>query len=185
MELSDSPLSSEHLRQKPARFLTLLGVTASQFDDLFDHLYNLLLHKRIKRNRLEPADRVERRMFRYRSKLREHLCITLLYLRQYNSQEILAASFDLSQGRISKIINKITILLEEVVPVPEKISQAVLVYLKTLDPQVLKAYKATLIVDASEQRIERSEDKAQQRKDYSGKKSAIAVNSRSFRPKVV
>jgi hypothetical protein len=178
MKLEDSLLSSVKLRSKPQRFLTLLGVTSAQFDEIFEQFYDLHVRNQVKRNCLEPADRVERRIARHRSSLREHLCITLLYLRQYNTQEILAASFDLSQGQISKIINRTTVLLEVILPVPEKISQLVLNYLKTLDVSTRKMYKATLIVDASEQRIERNQDQKRQRVDYSGKKSVIAENFR-------
>ena len=178
MLLSASPLSSQNLRQNPRRFFSLLGVTVEQFDRIYEDLFQLHLQHQIKRNSLQPADRVVRRNERHYERFKEHLCITLLYLRQYSNQELIAAAFGLSQGQISKIINHITLLLEYVLPVPENLAKQVLNFIKTLDPKLRKQYAVTLIIDASEQRIQRNADPKQQRKDFSGKKRAIIENAR-------
>ena len=178
MLLSASSLSSQKLRQNPRRFHSLLGVTVEQFDRIFEDLFQLHLQHQVKKNSLQPAERVLRRNERQYERFKEHLCITLLYLRQYSNQELIAAAFGLSQGQISKIINHITLLLEHVLPVPEKLAELVLNFIKTLDPKLRKQYAITLIIDASEQRIQRSSDPKQQRKDFSGKKRAIIENPR-------
>jgi hypothetical protein len=185
MLLSASPLSSQNLRQNPRRFFSLLGVTVEQFDQIFEDLFQLHLQHQIERNSLQLAERVVRRNERHRDRLKEHFCITLLYLRQYSNQELIAAAFGLSQGQISKIINHISLLLEHVLPVPEKLAEQVYNFLRTLDPQLRKQYAATLIIDASEQRIQRSADAKQQRKDFSGKKRVIIENVRSPRLKAI
>lgn len=178
MDLAASPFSSTNLRKKPKRFVALLGVSIDQFDAIFEKVYQTELAIQKRHLSLRQPKRVERMVSKQRDNLREYLCITLLYLRQYNIQEVLATSFGISQARISKIIHKVSLLLEEALPVPQKAAASIYETLKQIDPHLLKQYDATLIVDASEQRIERSEDKTQQRLDYSGKKSAIAENSR-------
>jgi hypothetical protein len=172
MLLQDSPLSSRNLSQKPEQFFSLLGVTVEQFEQIFQVLFHLHLQYQIKKNSLQSAERVRLRNEAHRDTLREHLTITLLYLRQYSNQALIAAAFGLSQGQVSRIVSHISLLLEHVLPVPEKLSGLVLNFLKTLDPQLRDQYKVTLIIDASEQRIQRSQDSAQQREDFSGKKRA-------------
>lgn len=183
MSLSTSPLSSVHLRQRPKRFHSLLGLHVDEFDALFDKVYKAELARQYKSHGLWTAERVERLVARYESTLREHLCVTFLYLRQYPLQEVLAASFARSQGHISRIIKRMLPLLTAVLPTPSLTVERLYAFLETLPGALRNEYAATLIIDASEQRIERNADDEKQRKDYSGKKSATAVsfNSSSHR----
>ena len=102
--------------------------------------------------------------------------MTLLSLRQYPIQEVLAASFGLSQGHVSKIVNRMSLLLATVLPTPSVTVEAVLAFLETLPAALRAAYAAPVIIDATEQRIERNREPAQQRQDYSGKKSVTAAS---------
>lgn len=183
MALVDSPHSSVRLREKPERFLTLLGVTVEQFDAIYTKLHH---HEVLQQQRSRPLrrrERVEKMVDRSSETLREYLCIALLYIRQYNIQEVLAASFDISQAQVSKIVNRISAILEEILPVPENTVSALAERIEQIDPTLRNDYSATLIIDASEQRIERSQDQEQQRQDYSGKKNTIAESFRSSLPK--
>lgn len=177
MALVDSPLSSVKLREKPERFLTLLGVSIEQFDAIYTKLYEYELLHRQGSHPLWRRERVERMIARSTEVLREYLCITLLYLRQYNIQEILAASFDISQAQVSKIVARIGESLEKILPVPERAVAALAQRIEQIDTTIRNDYSATLIIDASEQRIERSQNQEQQRQDYSGKKKC---HSRKF-----
>lgn len=170
MNLQDSPLSSSTLRQTPERFLTLLGVTVEQFDALFEQLYQRMLDDYRRRHRLWREERLRTLLERYRQTYREHLCITILYLRQYMIQETLAATYALHQASVSKIVARISQLLETILPIPERAAQCVYERIQQMTPEHRQAVAATLIIDASEQRIERSSDHKQQKHDYSGKK---------------
>ena len=178
MALIDSPFSSVKLRNRPQRFLTLLGVSVEQFDAIFEKLYQAELQHQKRYHSLWRKERVERLVARNEKTLREYLCITLLYIRQYNIQEVLAASFDISQAQISKIISRTSKLLEEILPTPEKAVESLTERIKQIDSALRRQYNATAIIDASEQRIERHQDQDQQQRDYSGKKSATPENSR-------
>jgi len=179
MALLDSPLSSVHLREHPQRFQTLLGVRLDEFDALFDKIYAAELAQQQTRHGLWTPERVERLVQKYRPTLREHLCVTLLYLRQYPLQDVLAASFNLSQGHISRIVKRLLPLLAQVLPTPSLTVEALRAWVETLPAALRAEYAATLIIDASEQRIERSLNQAQQRQDYSGKKSVTAASFNS------
>lgn len=176
MALVDSPHSSVRLREKPERFLTLLGVTVEQFDAIYTKLHQYEVLQRQRSHPLRRRERVEKMIARSAEALREYLCITLLYIRQYNIQEVLAASFDLSQAQVSKIVNRISKILEEILPVPANAVLALSERIEQMDPTLRNDYSATLIIDASEQRIERSQNQQQQRQDFSGKKNTIVEN---------
>lgn len=173
MPLVDSPHSSVRLREKPERFLTLLGVTVEQFDAIYTKLHHYEVLQQQRSHPLRHRERVEKMIARNAETLREYLCITLLYIRQYNIQEVLAASFDLSQAQVSKIVNRISKILKEILPVPGNAVSALSERIEQIAPTLRNDYSATLIIDASEQRIERSQNQQQQRQDFSGKKNTI------------
>ena len=177
MSLTASPFSSVQLRRRPKRFKTLLGISVAQFDAIYARLYTDELVRQAQRHRLWDRPRVEKLVAGNAVRLREYLAITLLYLRQYNIQEILATSFDLSQGQISKIVSRTTSGLERILPTPERTVAALLACVEQIDPAFRADYSVPLIIDASEQRIERSTTLAQQKTDYSGKKSTTVEKS--------
>ena len=182
MHLSESPFSSVNLRKKPQRFFTLLGLSVEQFDALFIRLKAQELIRQQRRHPLWSQARIGGMVDRYVSELREHLCITLFYLRQYNTQEVIATSFHLSQGQISKIITKIVPLLNEILPTPEKVAKTLVEQIAQIDQSLREGYSATIIIDASEQPIEKNKDNAQQKADYSGKKSVTVESFKSSKP---
>ena len=74
-------------------------------------------------------------------------------------------------------------ILEKVLPVPGKVVEVVTEQLRKIDPEIRNEYFATLIINASEQRID-NQDEEKQRKDFSGKKNTIAENFKSSSLKV-
>lgn len=178
MSLVHSPYSSVRLREKPERFLTLLGVTVEQFDAIYTKLHEYKILQQRHAHPLWRQERIEKMAARSAETRREYLCITLLYIRQYHIQEALAASFDISQAQVSKIVNRISEILEEILPVPENAVLALSERIEQIDPTLRNDCSATLIIDASEQRIERSRNQ-QQRQDFSGKKNTIVESFRS------
>lgn len=140
MSLLDSPLSSTHLRLHPQRFEALLGLSVEAFDALFEKVYKAEIVHQKRRHRLWCEARVERMVHRYRLLLREYLVLTLLYLRQYPIQQVLAASFAISQSQVNRIIERMTRLLEALLPTPEVTAQAILAFVETLADELLETY---------------------------------------------
>lgn len=180
MSLLESPLSSAHLRKTPKRFETVLGLKVEVFDTLFEKVYAAELSDRKRRHVLMTKQRIEALTLRFRPVLKEHLCLTLVYLRQYPVQEVLAAGFSISQAQVSRIIERMSLLLSQVLPTPELTAKAILTFVESLPAELLEAHAAPVVLDASEQRIERNRENAQQQKDYSGKKSATAESFNSL-----
>lgn len=183
MKIQDSPLSSKNLRKRPKRFLTLLGVEPEQFDSIFDKLYEYEIENQKREHRLWKSERVEKLVNNHKEYLREYLTITFLYLRQYNTQEVIATVFGTSQSEVSKIVARITNILEKVVPVPLKAAIKLAERIKDIPEEIRKKYSATLIIDATEQRVERSKYEEKQAKDYSGKKNAMRRSSKFLKHK--
>ena len=96
MPLQSSPFSSVNLRENHKHFLILVGVTVEQFDEIFEKVLAHELSHQQRRHQLWLKERVVRMVNKNTATLREHLCITLLYLRQFNIQEVLATSFGIS-----------------------------------------------------------------------------------------
>ena len=183
MHLSDSPFSSVNLKKDPNRFLTLLGVNPKQFDEIFEKVYNYELINQKQRHILWREERVKRMVDKYSEILREYLCITLLYLRQYNIQTVIATGFGISQVHVSRIIERISKALPEILPVPERAAKSLEKQIKQISPEAKEKYNATLIIDASEQNIQRNQDNFQQKEDYSGKKKFTAKSSKLLKHK--
>lgn len=171
-----SPFSSENLRKNPKRFLTLLGLTVEQFDATYEKLCEIELKEQRQAHRLWSEKRVETLVNNRKPLLKIYLSITLLYLRQYNTQETIGTSFGTSQSEVSKIITKITNLLEDILPVPDKAAEKLLERIKEIPEEIREKYSATMIIDASEQRVERSQVQEKQKVEYSGKKSVTQGN---------
>ncbi len=184
MRIQNSPLSSESLKNNPKRFLTLLGVTPEQFDAIFDKLYEYELENQKQEHILWKSERVEKLVNNHKQFLKEYLTITLLYLRQYNTQEIIATVFGTSQSEVSKIIARTSNILEKILPVPLKAAIDLAERIKKIPKELREKYSATLIIDATEQRIERSKYEEKQQKDYSGKKNAMQGSSKSLKHEV-
>lgn len=171
MELN-SPFASENLRKNPKRFMILLGVTPEQFDLIFKKLIDYELKTQSRMLALWSAERIKRLINKNESLLREYLTITLLYIRQYNIQEVIATSFGITQPHISRIISKIVKILENILPIPELALESLIKRIKRIPASIRKSYSATLIIDATDQRIERPKDQQKQMENYSGKKKS-------------
>ena len=98
MALPDSPLSSVHLRKRPKRFHSLLGLHVAEFDALFDKVYKAELARQYKNHGLWTAERVERlvaRCVRIGDVRRDHVVARRLvpqHLLQHLRQRILDQS---------------------------------------------------------------------------------------------
>ena len=140
------------------------------FDALFEKVFTAEAAHQRSSHPLRTDERIERLVQRYRNLWREYLTLTLMYLRQYPIQELLAAGFGISQGQLSKIVERMSQRLLTVLPTPEITAQAILTFVESLPSELLEDYGAPIIIDVTEQRIERNKDQSQQQKDYSGKK---------------
>jgi hypothetical protein len=172
-----SPLSEKVLRKRPERFERILGITVTDFDLLIQRLKAVRLGMMLKRRVLWESERIQRLHERTSDDIATDVCITLLYQRQYMTQEVLAACFDMEQGSISTIIKRTEALLPHALPTPEHLSDAVATTMEAMPAETLDSNGLSLVLDGTEQHTQRPQNDAQQRAQYSGKKSPYTQNT--------
>jgi DDE superfamily endonuclease/Helix-turn-helix of DDE superfamily endonuclease len=169
-ELSQSPLSSAYLRHHPKRFERIIGLSVEQFDHLVQRVDQHRLDDLLARQVLWDAERTERLHKRTNNDLAEHVCITLLYQRQYMMQEVLGACFGIEQGSVSNIIARIEPWLEASLPTPEALSNRIADTVEKMPPEQVETFSVVIIGDGAEQAKQRPQNAEEQHEDYSGKK---------------
>lgn len=166
-----------NLRRYPAVFLQMTGLRLAEFDALLpDVLPRLALAEQ---QRLARPDR-QRAMGGGRSAdlaARDQILLTVLWLRQYPTNEVLGFLFGVSDSTASRMRARVLPLLEAAgrdtmrMPDPGKKQR------KTLDALLADTPQLAVIIDTFEQRVQRPRDAQAQRAYYSGKKRQHTLKS--------
>lgn len=170
-KLSESPLSSASLRQNPKRFARIIGLSVEDFDAVVERVSKRRLDELLARQVLWGAERTRRLHERTSRDLPEHVCITLLYQRQYMMQEVLGACFGIEQGSVCTIIKRIEPWLELALPTPEALSHSIADAIEAMPPELVEPFTIVVVGDGAEQAKQRPSDAEEQREGYSGKKT--------------
>jgi Helix-turn-helix of DDE superfamily endonuclease len=177
-KLSESPLSSASLRQSPKRFERIIGMSVENFDDVVARVSQKRLESLLSKQVLWDAERTERLHERTSGELPEQVCITLLYQRQYMTQEVLGACFGIEQGSLSNIIARIEPWLEAALPTPEALSHSIADHIEAMPAEMVENFSIVAIGDGAEQAKQRPVNAEEQREDYSGKKNFTPIKYR-------
>jgi DDE superfamily endonuclease/Helix-turn-helix of DDE superfamily endonuclease len=160
---------SATLRRYPAVFLQMTGLRIPEFDDLLTDVLPRLTQA--EQERLRRTDR-QRAIGGGRSAdlaARDQVLLTVVWLRQYPTNEVLGFLFGVSDSTASRVRMRILPLLEALgrdtmrLPAPGKKRR------KTLDGLLAETPALAVIIDTFEQRVQRPRDTASQRAHYSGK----------------
>jgi hypothetical protein len=170
----------EHLSQHPNVFQKCTGLTVNLFDDLVDEVLPLYLEAEERRLNHRQRQRAIGAGHPFELALRDHLLLTVIWLRLYPIHEVLGYLFGVSDSTVSRLIERILPILEQNgrdgmrLPDPGRKRRRQL-------PDLLKDIpELTVIVDSFEQRVQRPPHDDSY---YSGKKkqhtlkSQIAVDS--------
>jgi hypothetical protein len=142
------PFSATLLRASPS-FVRLTGVSLSTFDKLFTQLSGPWAGlQRRKRKSGRPSDI---------GGLEDHLLVMLIYYRCYVTQEFLGFLYHVHKSAICRAIKRTEKLAKPLIGVGRK-------------PKISRAEAEALIVDCTEQTIQRPAADAVQKQHYSGKK---------------
>jgi hypothetical protein len=146
------------LKQKPATFRNLTGLSVAEFEKL---LAELEAARSNQRQQSRPRRRRPGAGRKPKLELADRLLLTLIYYRTYVTQDFLGFLFRIDKGTACRIIQEIALLLTGIFRIPEKKVR--------IEPDEI----AEAFVDGTEQPIHRPTKK--QRRSYSGKKKRHTV----------
>jgi hypothetical protein len=174
----------EYLSHHPNIFQKCTGLTVALFDDLVDDVLPLYLQAEERRLNHPQRQRAIGAGHPFELDGRDHLLLTIIWLRLYPIHEVLGYLFGISDSTVSRLIERVLPVLEQSgqdgmrLPDPGRKRRRQL-------PELLKDIpELTVVVDSFEQRVQRP---PKDDSHYSGKKkqhtlkSQIAVDSDSGR----
>lgn len=172
----------DQLRQHPTVFLKMTGLRLGEFEQLLTDMLPQIVEA--EKTRLQRANR--RRAEgggRHAGLARTNqLLLTLIWLRQYPTNEVLGFLFGVSDSTVSRILARLLPLLEANGKDSMRMPDPGRKRRKTLDALLKETPELAVIIDTFEQRVQRSKDRSEADAHYSGKKkqhtlkSQIAVN---------
>lgn len=173
-------LNVQKLRKRPQHFLRFTGLTLSQFDRLLGRISQA--YPAFNAQRLARAER-QRRLgggSAFRLPLADRTLLVLVFLRLYLTNDLLGYLFGLDASNISRNLRGLLPLLEQQLPVPVQPRR----HLTGKPPASKRRRKIgsldellthypdlrEVIVDATEQAVNRPQHKTKRKNRYSGKK---------------
>jgi hypothetical protein len=166
-----------HLTQHPNVFYSVTGLRVTEFDELLADV--LPQYADQEQQRLERPDR-QRAIgagHPFELKARDHILLTVIWLRVYPTHEVLAYLFGVSDSTVSRLIKRVLPVLEAAgrdtmrMPDPGKKRR------RTLDDLLQDTPELTVVIDSFEQRVQRPRDRVEADSYYSGKKKQHTLKS--------
>jgi hypothetical protein len=158
-------------------FQAMTGLRVSEFDGLVDNV--LPMYAAAEEARLDRPDR-ERALgagHPFELNERDHLLLTVVWLRVYPTHEVLGYLFGVSDSTVSRLIQRVLPVLEQAgrdtmrMPDPGKNRR------RTLDALLQDTPELAVVIDTFEQRVQRPRDKDEADGLDSGKKKQHTLKS--------
>jgi hypothetical protein len=166
-----------HLTHYPNVFYSVTGLHVAEFDELLgDVLPQYADHEQ---QRLERPDRQRAVGAGHPFELneRDHILLTVIWLRVYPTHEVLGYLFGVSDSTVSRLIRRVLPVLEQAgrdsmrMPDPGKKRR------RTLDDLLHDTPELAVVIDSFEQRVQRPRDRDEADSYYSGKKKQHTLKS--------
>jgi DDE superfamily endonuclease/Helix-turn-helix of DDE superfamily endonuclease len=134
-------------------------------------VYEQERHSRAERERTEGGGR------HFAQPLVIRVAVILTYLRLHVPQEVVALLYGCRQSDVSRELRRLLPLISQVLPVPE-VWQVMDTAESVVDELPIEALSdGRVLIDATEQRVNRSQDTATRDKHYSGKHKAFTLKT--------
>jgi DDE superfamily endonuclease/Helix-turn-helix of DDE superfamily endonuclease len=161
----------------PKIFLTMTGLYLNEFDALMDEVEPF--YQAAERKRLNRPDRQRDLGGGDHPDLsgRDQVLLTVIWLRQYPTQDVLGYFFGISQATVSRYLERILPILEQDgrdrmrMPDPGRKRR------RTLDELLRNMPEIMVVIDSFEQTVQRPKDAAERDAWYSGKKKTHTIKS--------
>ena len=166
-----------HLTHHPNVFYSVTGLRVAEFDELLaDVLPRYADHEQ---QRLERTDRQRAIGAGHPFELteRDHILLTVVWLRGYPTHEVLGYLFGISDSTVSRLIRRVLPILEQAgrdtmrMPDPGKKRR------RSLDDLLRDTPELAVVIDSFEQRVQRPRNRDEADGYYSGKKKQHTLKS--------
>lgn len=167
----------EHLNQHPNIFLKMTGLRLNEFDALIDDV--LPDFAQAEYERLQRPDR-QRDIGGGRQSVldgRDHILLTIVWLRIYPTHEVLGYLFGVSDSTANRVIQRVLPVLEQAgrdtmrMPDPGRKRR------RSLDQLLRETPELAVVIDSFEQKVQRPKDPDDRDGFYSGKKKTHTLKS--------
>jgi hypothetical protein len=160
----------DYLRRYPTVFLKMTGLRPTEFADLLDDMLPRFAHA--EQTRLHRAERRRAIGGGRHANLttRDHILLAVIWLRQYPTNEVLGFLFGVSDSTVSRIVNRVVVLLEAAGLDTMRMPDPGRKHRKELDTLLTETPALAVIIDTFEQRVQRCKDRKQADAHFSGKK---------------
>jgi len=178
-------LRYKYLSDYPSVFKSLTGLHLGEFDELIADVLPLYQAAEIQRLSRPDRQRAIGGGHPFELEERDHILLTVVWLRVYPSHVVLGYLFGVSGITVGRTIQRVLPILEQAghdtmrMPDPGKKRR------RNLDDLLRDTPQLAVVIDSFEQRLQRVKDKSEADRYYSGKKkqhtlkSQVAVNEQT------
>jgi hypothetical protein len=170
-------LNYDHLRHHAKVFQSMTGLSVSLFDELLSELEPQFMAAEMKR--LKRPDR-QRAIGGGREQeviFVDQVLITVIWLRCYPKQHVLAYLFGVSEATVSRVLQRVLPLLEQSGRDTMRLPDPGRKRRRELDELLQGTPELAVVIDSFEQRVQRPADHQRADAHYSGKKKQHTLKS--------
>ena len=168
-----------YLSGYPKIFLTMTGLHLDEFDDLVEEV--MPVYQVAEMSRLSRADRQRELGGGDQPDLsvRDQILLTVIWLRQYPTQDVLGYFFSVSQATVSRYVARVLPILSQDgrdrmrMPDPGRKRR------RKLDELLRDMPEIMVVIDTFEQKVQRPKDSTERDAWYSGKKRTHTIKSQA------
>lgn len=160
----------DNLRRYPSVFLKMTGLHLSEFASLLDDMqprFVTATHARLHRSDRQRAVGGGRHAD---LAPRDQILLTIIWLRQYPTNEVLGFLFGVSDSTVSRVVNRLVPLLEASGKDTMRMPDPGRKHRKQLDALLSETPELAVIIDTFEQRVQRCKNPKEADAHFSGKK---------------
>ena len=159
-----------YLSRYPAVFRSMTGLSVTDFATLFDDLQDAFAASEVTRHTRPTRQRAIGGGAQFRFCPRDQLLCTVVWLRQYPTNEALAYFFGVSDSTVSRAISRWLPLLEQAGEDTFRLPDPGRKQRRQVDAVLADQPGLLILVDSFEQPVQRPKERAEADKYYSGKK---------------
>lgn len=172
-------MKASRLKRKPKHLYNFTGLSVEQFELLSEAVEAGIAER--KSTQGKPRQRATGGGRKAELNVEEQVLVILMYYRLYLTQILLGYLFNLDDSNVSRLITRLRPLLLEVLPLP---AQETVLFaregkrISSLEELLEKHPEfEEVLIDATEQEIQKPQDKQKRKDKYSGKKKRHTLKS--------